>query len=389
MTDKTIDRLFWAALALGTLVMLAALAVAGRWPFADDGNVVITDFATVWAAAVRTLAGAPALVYDHALHEAFYGGLIERPAADGLTFGYPPTAFLIIAPLGLLDYGPALALYLATGLGLWFVVLRGIVRDWPTALAMAVAFGGASQTVLLGQNGFLTAAALAGGLALLPRRPLLAGMLFGLLAVKPHMGLALAPFLLLRGDWRAVLATVATFAAMVLASAMLWGWQIWGDYLVASREIAAIVAGRTDTIIGGKMQSVFAVFAERTGIEAALAIHGAFAVLVLAMLGLVVRRRPGFVVQAAAAIAATTMVTPYSFLYDCTVLTASAAFLLQQPLAREDRAALMVALVLPGLWFFTAVPFVPLSGLIVLLLCLRQPREWEPVRPPAAPSLPT
>ena len=388
MTGVTMNRLYWAALALGTCAMFTVLVAAGRWPFADNGNVLITDFATVWAAAVRTLAGDPALVYDHAVHEAFYAGLIERPPADGLTFGYPPTAFLIIAPLGLAGYGPALAAYLAIGLALWFAALRNIVRDWPAALAMAVAFGGASQTILLGQNGFLTAAALAGGLALLPRRPLLSGVLFGLLAVKPHMGLALAPFLLLRGDWRAILTTVATIGGMVLVSAMMWGWQIWADYADASREIAAIVTERTDTIIGGKMQSAFAVFADRAGIATALAIHGAFALLVLAMLVRIVRRRPAFAVQAAAVIAATTMLTPYSFLYDCTVMTAAAAFLLTQPLAREDRLALMVAMALPGLWFFTATPFVPLAGLIVLLLCWRQPGEAEAVRPPSSPSLP-
>ena len=209
MQDRALNRIYWGVLAGFTLLMLVLLANVGRWPLAADGAVVITDFATVWAAAVRTLAGDPALVYDHALHEAYYASLIERPPASGLTFGYPPTAFLVFAPVGLLPYGPALGLYLAVGIALWFAALRAIVRDTPTALAMALAFGGASQTLLLGQNGFLTAAALAGGLALLPRRPVLAGVLFGLLAVKPHLGLALALFLLVRRDWSAIGAAVA------------------------------------------------------------------------------------------------------------------------------------------------------------------------------------
>lgn len=372
MTGRAAIRLYWAVLALGTLAVLAVLASAGRWPLATDGNVVITDFATVWAAGVRALAGQAALAYDHAVHEAFYASLIDRPAADGLTFGYPPTAFLLFAPFGALPYGAALPLYLVIGIGLWFAALRSIVRDWPTALAMAVAWGGASQTILLGQNGFLTAAALAAGLLLLPRRPVLAGVLFGLLAIKPHLGLALAPFLLLRRDWTAIAAAIATLGATILLTLALWGPGLWADYLVAGREVAEMVAGRTDTIVGGKMQSVLAIAVRHVPLEWALALHALFALGALALMALVVRRKPPFAAQAAAAIAATALVTPYSFLYDCTMLTAAAAFLLTLPLPQRDRAMLLFAMALPGMWFFTAVPLVPFAGLIVLLLCLRQ-----------------
>lgn len=385
MQERALIRTYWSVLAIGTVAMLAFLASVGRWPFVESGQVVITDFAPVWAAGVRTLAGTPALVYDHALHEAYYASLIARPAADGLTFGYPPTAFLLIAPLGLLDYGPALALYLVLGVALWFAVLRSIVRDSLTALAMALAWGGASQTLLLGQNGFLTAAALAGGLVLLPRRPVLAGVLFGLLAVKPHLGLALAPFLLVRRDWHTIAAASATLAAMVLATVVLWGGALWSDYLVASREIADIVAGRTETIIGGKMQSVLALAINGLPLGPALAVHGVFALAALGLLVAIVRRQPAFAIQAAAVVAATALVTPYSFLYDCTMLTAAAAFLLTQPLERSERLALLGAMALPGMWFFTATPLVPLTGIVVLLLCLRQPAGAAAIKPPSAP----
>lgn len=388
MQDRALNRLYWGVLAGATLLMLALLAQAGRWPFTADGQVVITDFATVWAAAVRTLTGAPALVYDHALHEAYYAALIERPPASGLTFGYPPTAFLVFAPVGLLPYGPALGFYLAIGIALWFAVLRAIVRDTPTALAMALAFGGASQTLLLGQNGFLTAAALAGGLVLLPRRPVLAGVLFGVLAVKPHLGLALALFLLVRRDWHAIGAALATLAAMVLATVLLWGPGLWADYFVASREIAEIVAGRTDTIIGRKMQSVVALTIGALPLGQALAVHAVFALIALGLMLAVLMRRPVYAVQAAAVIAASVLVTPYSFLYDCTMLTAAAAFLLTSALERPERLVLLASMALPGLWFFTATPLVPLVGMAILVLCLRQAQRQGSATPPPAPLQP-
>lgn len=381
MQDRALNRTYWGVLALGTVAMLAYLASVGRWPLADNGQVVITDFAPVWAAAVRVLAGTPALVYEHALHESYYASLIQRPAASGLTYGYPPTSFLLIAPLGLLPYGAALAAYLLAGLALWFTVLRKIVGDTPTALAMALAWGGASQTLLLAQNGFLTAAALAGGLVLLPRRPVLAGVLFGLLAVKPHLGLALALFLLVRRDWQAIAAASATLAIMVLTTLVLWGLPLWSDYIVASREIAAIVASRTDTIIGGKMQSVLAIVINALPLGPGLAVHAVFALAVLGMLVAVVWHRVAYPLQAAAVIAATALVTPYSFLYDCTMLTAAAAFLLTQPLERYERLALLAVMALPGMWFFTATPLVPLTGCAILLLCLRRPRAEAAIRP--------
>lgn len=386
MTAQTRSRLYWGLLALGTLAMLAVLAAAGRWPLTDGGQVVITDFATVWAAAVRTLAGAPQLAYDHALHEAFYARLIERPAADGLTFGYPPTAFLLFAPFGLLPYGPALLVYLALGAAVWFLALRAVTGDTPLALAMTFAWGGASQTLLLGQNGFLTAAAMVGGLTLLPRRPVLAGVLCGLLAVKPHLGLALALFLLLRQEWRAVASACATLAIMVAATLALWGGGVWSRYLAASEEIAAIVAGRTDTIIGGKMQSALALAIDHLALGPALAIHAAFAAMVLGLMTWVVLRRPAFEVQAAAVVAASVLVTPYSFLYDCTMLTGAAAFLLGGPLLRGERLALLAAMALPAMWFFTATPLVPFVGVLILALCLRRAGGTRPLRARPVPA---
>lgn len=55
--------------------------------------------------------------------------------------------------------------------------------DW---LLLAVAFPAVLINIRHGQNGFLTAALLGGALAVLERRPLLAGILFGLLAYKPR-----------------------------------------------------------------------------------------------------------------------------------------------------------------------------------------------------------
>ena len=63
-------------------------------------------------------------------------------------------------------------------------------------LFLAVA-PGVAVCVFFGQNGFYTAALLIGGLMCLDRRPVLAGVLFGILTIKPQLGLLLPVILLL------------------------------------------------------------------------------------------------------------------------------------------------------------------------------------------------
>ena len=85
--------------------------------------------------------------------------------------------------------------------------------------------------MFFGQNGFYTAALLIGGLLSLDRRPILAGVLFGLLTIKPQMGLLLPVILLLERRWVTIASAVATVAVLVTATAMLFGWSVWLEFL--------------------------------------------------------------------------------------------------------------------------------------------------------------
>jgi len=68
-------------------------------------------------------------------------------------------------------------------------------------LSLALAFPGTFQNFIQGQNGFLSAALLGGGLVILERFPLTGGMLLGALSYKPHLA-ALIPVALLAGRLR-------------------------------------------------------------------------------------------------------------------------------------------------------------------------------------------
>jgi uncharacterized membrane protein len=67
---------------------------------------------------------------------------------------------------------------------------------------VALGFSAVFVNLTHGHNGFLIAALFAAALALLDARPLVAGMLFGLLCYKPQFAIVLPLILAVTGRWR-------------------------------------------------------------------------------------------------------------------------------------------------------------------------------------------
>ena len=76
----------------------------------------------------------------------------------------------------------------------FYRMLRGYLPSLNSV--MFLAFPAVFLNAAHGQNGFLSAALLGGGLLIMDRRPLLAGVCFGAMAFKPHLALAI-PFALI------------------------------------------------------------------------------------------------------------------------------------------------------------------------------------------------
>ncbi len=85
--------------------------------------------------------------------------------------------------------------------------------------------------VFLGQNGFFTTALALSGFTLLPRRPILGGVMFGLLTFKPHLGIMIPIALLAMGNWRAIIAASLTAGLFIGASGLMYGGDIWWQFL--------------------------------------------------------------------------------------------------------------------------------------------------------------
>ena len=92
---------------------------------------------------------------------------------------------------------------------------------------------------------------------MLDRRPIVAGILFGLLAYKPQFGLMIPLVLAASGRWRTFAAAAATVVLLALATTLAFGPHVWQAFLDSTRFTRTVVLEQGNT--GWyKIQSVFA-----------------------------------------------------------------------------------------------------------------------------------
>ena len=197
------------------------------------------------------------------------------------------------------------------------------------ALAPAV-----TVTVFFGQNGLVTAALLVGALTAFDRRPMLAGVPFGILSIKPQLGILLLVMLALTGRWRTIATAAATAVVLVAVTAALYGADVWAEYL---RKVGAQQAWLLDHADGNLVPSALYAALE-LGLSVLVA-WTAQAIELAFALGAVVwtfYRQRDDVLSLCLFVTAIFLFTLYSFCYDMVVLAWVAAPLRQ----RNDNAAI-------------------------------------------------
>jgi alpha-1,2-mannosyltransferase len=356
--------------AAGGLVFLFATA-HGLVDF--QNRPLGTDFSSFYAAGSYVLDGDPAAPYDnarqHAREQARFGA--DTPFYSWL---YPPFFLFIAAALALLPYGPALAIWQGATLGLYLLAMRAVLRSVPGTvrpaedrlwILLALAFPAVFVNLGHGQNALLTAALLGGALALIGRRPIVAGVLLGLLAYKPQFGLMIPLALAAGGYWRSAAAAAATVALLTLATFAAFGPDTWRAFL-ASTAFTRTVLLESGEVGWHKMQSVFAWVRMWGGsVALAYALQGAVTLALAGALIWLWRGRAPFAFKAAALCLATLLATPFSLDYDMTVLAPAIAFLAARGLA--DGFGPFAKSALAGLWM---VPLIvrPVAGAVLVPL---------------------
>lgn len=321
------------------------LLVAGPGFMNLAGNGAGSDFIAFYAAAKQAAAGGAAGVYDVAKLHALEVSLLGADAGV-YPWSYPPPYLLVVAPLALLPFVPALWTWLIATTGALILAVRQAAPHLLTPV-LVVIFPGVMQNLFAGQNGALSAALIAGGLVSLASRPALAGFFFGMMIYKPHIALLLPLCLIAGKHFRALLWMVVTAAALVLASLAAFGlepWTLFIEQMPKSLEYNAI-----PLLPWQRVPTVFiAVMKATDNLSWALAAQGISTVAAVAACAWVWMRNQGLPARALALAAAIPLATPHALDYDMAILVIPFAFLAWQAWRSGPRPGALFILVL--LW---------------------------------------
>lgn len=344
------------ALVVAHAVYLAASYWSGVWMVAPDGSGNPSDFVNVWAAGRLALDGNPAAAYDWPTHKAMEAVAVGRDFDGYFGWHYPPPFLFAAAMLALMPYAAAYALWVAITFPLYAAAVRGITGERAGYL-LAAAFPAVLSNFVVGQNGFLTAGLMGGSLMSMQTRPVVSGVLLGLLTYKPHLGL-LFPFVLaVAGYWRVFVTAGVTAALMNAISWLAFGTVTFDAFLLSIPHTSqAFLSDGWANF--GKLQTMFGL-ARMLGLgeTPAWTLHG-IAALTIAMAVCAIWRKPvAFEIKAAALATGAMLATPYLYTYDLVVLAIPLAFLYR--LARRTGfAAIEVIGIALACALIVAFPFV-------------------------------
>jgi alpha-1,2-mannosyltransferase len=356
---------FFVVLELSYFVMAGPHSFGGL-PLDDFGSAIGRDFLNTWMGGRSAFLGGPAPWFDFQSYNTVLREITGHPDFPDLFWSYPPHLVLFIWPLGLLPYLPAYAVWCVVGLALYLLAAwsGGASRKHMLFLAMAP---GVTVNVFFGQNGFLTAALLIGGIANLDRRPIVSGILFGILTIKPQFGLLLPVLLVLTGRWRVIASTVTTVAALVAVTSIWFGPDVWLEYVrkVSPQQHWLLLHG--GGLLVPMVSSAF-VNARNIGLplDADWAVQAVTSACALAMVVWTFWRRRDPVLSLALFVTATFLFSPWMLNYDMVVFGWVIALLRERAdnTVADDRLAIAVWS-LPVIMLLFGAIHVPIAMLVL------------------------
>ena len=199
-----------------------------------NGDIVGGDFLVFYNAAVMTLQGDAAAVWDHSAFEAnllkIYGQEIHR-----LYFFNPPTALFTWLPLGLLHHTHALWVWTALPLIILGWLIFRLTGSWlATGLTLIAPL--TAYTAGAGQTGILFAALMAGFMLTCERYQTSSGGIAALVAFKPHLALAMPVCLFIDRKWRALTTLAAVTITLSALASLVFGFGIWISFFEGIRH---------------------------------------------------------------------------------------------------------------------------------------------------------
>jgi len=344
---------------------------SGAFPRDKATLVLGRDFLNLWMYGVASFEPDPARYYDLATYNNALAHMLG-PGYPGQNWPNPPTALVVMAPFGLLNYFPALLAWFSVSGLAFYLAGRREVADWRT-LAIVLVSPAALMCVLSGQSSLLTTAALLAIFTSLDERPIAAGVLIGLLTVKPQLGILFPFALIASGRWKVFSAAAATALALLAASVAIGGIEGWQDYITKAlplqREVLQDAAGTAMPF----QPSIFMNIRGVVGNHIGEIIQFAFTLAAVAAVAAAFRwRRNGDPrMLQALFFACTVSASPYMGAYDLLPLTfAAVALIAEEKLDGTGRRLAQLVFWIPALQLLFGNVQLPGPGFIAPLFAL-------------------
>ncbi|WP_170329129.1 glycosyltransferase family 87 protein [Ruegeria arenilitoris] len=288
--------------------------------------VAQNDFRVFWAAARLALEGSPLDAFDERNLIAVHGFEEEL----GMRWLYPPSFLALLSPLGALSYFPAWIVFNCLSVLAILIAIRpfaaGITPVW-LSFGLAPAY---LPSLLSGQTSLIWAAGLLVALAAHQRnQPILAGIVIGILTLKPQLGIMIPFALLACGAWRTIIAATATTLVIAGIGTLIYGVEYWSA-LTANIELHY---GDLRLAIADKglMASTYSALMG-LGIPEPIAMNVQWVVTGLSALAVFIAWRSpnvGFDLRAATLVMAICMSSAYFWFYETALLAPAALFLMR------------------------------------------------------------
>jgi len=241
-------------MSVGCILLYALLLLVSpnyRWNSDKGDSPYGSDFLQDWTAANMIVHQQAALLYDTATFDAWQ----HAPERVGFTWDssayyptvYPPPYYWLLGPLGWIDYRWAVVIWLGMLLACLIAtvaVVEGTLRYTACRSTLAETDAGSTWfwpamllcpplllSLTMGQKGAVWLLIYGATWSLLRRNhPWSAGLVFGLLSVKPTLFFFLPLWMLYQRQWKFVAATSLSWGCLWLAAATHLPTNVWADF---------------------------------------------------------------------------------------------------------------------------------------------------------------
>lgn len=283
------------------------------------------DFSILYAASSLALQGQPSLVYDVEVHHQTLETVMGTELPYLLGWFYPPHYILMTLPAGLLPFKISLYFFISLTLAAYAFTIYKIAPH-PTALLLALSFPGVLMNLNWAQNGFLLASLMGLGLHFIDKRPMIAGLMLGILSFKPQYAILPYLVLLIGRHWKTLFWTTFFSLLLMFTSALILGTEVWFKYIHQIPVIRELIANDWINVNGINVSpyTTIRLFSYDTDLAATIQTLLSFMVVILVIWTWIKARND--YLRNTILTSGIILLSPYILVYDLTLLALPLAF---------------------------------------------------------------